>query len=308
MADFPLSSGAGYLHPLYADSLSEFGLPRCLPESGGWILKRPIGRSGVYDAMGLYPLFLCTNWSKLPVDLEHEAGIVSLAVVADPFGDHTPDLLRAAFPDVMLPFKEHFVVDLAAGGAGSRRHRYYARKALKDAHVEAVDEPIQLLDAWTRLYDVLIARHKIRGIARFSRDAFEKQLRVPGIVAFRATYGEEIVGITLWYRRDEFVYWHLGAFSETGYRLCVSYALVWSAIQYFRDMRARWIDLGGGAGAQATEDDTLGAYKKGWATETRTAYFCGRILDRERYSQLARADSRTGSSDYFPAYRAGEFG
>ena len=43
-------------------------------------------------------------------------------------------------------------------------------------------------------------------------------------------------------------------------------------------------------------------FKRGWATGTRTAHFCGRVLDPERYAQLAGA----AATSYFPAYRAGE--
>jgi hypothetical protein len=54
-------------------------------------------------------------------------------------------------------------------------------------------------------------------------------------------------------------------------------------------------------------EDGLSFFKKGWSTGTRTAFFCGRILDPERYAQLATARGVAGT-DYFPAYREGEFG
>jgi hypothetical protein len=78
----------GYLHPLYAESLSEFGTPYELARCRGWILKRQIPGFSYYDAMGCYPLFPCQDWSKLSGDLE-ELGdqLVCLSVVTDPFGD-----------------------------------------------------------------------------------------------------------------------------------------------------------------------------------------------------------------------------
>src|SRR5688572_14082918 len=109
---------AGYADPRYARAFSEFGSPCLLEESGGWILKRQIDGSADSDAMGLYPLFTCRNWPLLPEDLT-KAGetLVSIALVTDPFGDYTADQLQAWFGDVVLAFKEHFVVDLSHPGS-----------------------------------------------------------------------------------------------------------------------------------------------------------------------------------------------
>jgi hypothetical protein len=60
---------SGYMHPNYAHSLREFGEPRELPGSGGWILERIIPGTPYRDAMGCYPLFACNDWSKLANDL-----------------------------------------------------------------------------------------------------------------------------------------------------------------------------------------------------------------------------------------------
>ena len=60
---------SGYLHPQYAQSLSEFGEPLELTSSNGWILKRPIPETSQFDGMGCYPIFTCENWSNLEQDL-----------------------------------------------------------------------------------------------------------------------------------------------------------------------------------------------------------------------------------------------
>ena len=78
----------GYLHADYARSLAEFGTPRELPRSGGWILERKIPGFNAYDAMGCYPLFCCKDWSRLQGDIaELQSELVSLSLVPDPFGD-----------------------------------------------------------------------------------------------------------------------------------------------------------------------------------------------------------------------------
>jgi hypothetical protein len=114
--------------------------------------------------MGCYPLFAYRDWPCLREDLDAVGGeLVSVAVVADPFGDFNAELLKRAFRDVVLPFKEHFVADLrlAPGQFVSKHHRYYARKALAGLEVEVCDKPAPLLDEWTGLYANLIERQRI---------------------------------------------------------------------------------------------------------------------------------------------------
>jgi hypothetical protein len=79
-----------------------------------------------------------------------------------------------------------------------------------------------------------------------------------------------------------------------------------SAREYFSQHGCRFLNLGAGAGLGPSADG-LSRFKQGWSTSTRTAYLCGRVLDRDAYDRLVR-DSHRGGSDYFPAYRAGEFG
>ena len=74
------------------------------------------------------------------------------------------------------------------------------------------------------------------------------------------------------------------------------------ALEHYARLGLEWAHLGAGAGAALSEADGLSRFKAGWASETRTAYLCGRVFDRRRYTDLAGAAPTT----YFPAYRAGE--
>jgi len=95
----------GYAHPLYAQSLREFGTPRELQHCGGWVLKRAVPGGSAHDAMGCYPLFACRDWSQLHVDLEQlEPDIVALSLVTDPFGAYQLGDLQRCF-DRVIPFK-----------------------------------------------------------------------------------------------------------------------------------------------------------------------------------------------------------
>jgi hypothetical protein len=297
---------AGYGHPAYARSLREFGTPRALPLSGGFLLERPVPGSDRRDAIGPYPLFACPDWSALPADLD-EVGrdLVSIALVPDPFGAPDPARLRQAF-DVVRPFKDHFVYDLSvpAARALTKHHRYYVRQARVDLTIEACD-PGGFLDQWVALYATLVERHRLRGIKAFSRESFREQLAVPGITVLRALLGGRTVGAHLWYVSGGVAYSHLMAQSEEGYEASAAYALYAGAIEHFAT-RAAWLDLGAGAGVAAASEG-LTRFKRGFATGTRPAFFCGRIVDRDAYAALAARAGALPEEPYFPAYRRAEF-
>src|SRR5215207_8181088 len=95
----------GYLSPLYAHSLEEYGEPLELSSSGGWLLKRSISDTSYYDAMGCYPIFVCKNWSNLQEDLDRISNqLICASLVTDPFGSYSPEALRTTF-EFALPYK-----------------------------------------------------------------------------------------------------------------------------------------------------------------------------------------------------------
>jgi len=294
----------GYRSPEYAQSLSEFGTPIELSNSGGWLLERRVPVSQERDAMGCYPIFAARDWRGLAKDfacIDHR--LISIALVTDPFGDYTVDQLRLFF-DRVMPFKEHFVADLSKPLNISKHHMYYSKKAASEITVELGPPPPNFCAEWTRLYEGLVRRKKLSGIKAFSRAAFELQLKVPGMTVIRAIENGALVGAHLWYEQEEVAYSHLAAASERGYQLNCSYAIYAAALEYFRP-RVKRIDFGGGAGA-GVRDDGLTWFKRGWANSLQTVYFCGKILNLESYNALSKASGHE-SSTYFPAYRTGEF-
>ena len=299
----------GYRHRAYAGALADFGTPRELRHCGGWVLERPVPGSNAVDAMGCYPIFCCRDWQRIPDDMsELGSRLVTLSLVADPFGNHDPALLRSAFAPV-IPFKTHFVADLTVPirSLVSEHHQYYARKSLRRVRVDVCTAPAQYLDAWTSLFVVLAARHRLKGIKAFSRNSFEKQLSVPGLVMFTAETEGRLAGIQLWYQQDDVAYGHLAAYSPAGYdiRARASYGMYWVIIQYFAS-RVRWLDLGGSAGSSGDARDGLVQFKQGWSSGTRTAFLCGRVLNLAAYADIMNT-AGVRESDYFPAYRQGEF-
>jgi Acetyltransferase (GNAT) domain len=298
----------GYLHPDYVKSLSEFGVPLQLPKSGGWLLTRTIVGAEV-DAMGTYPLFACSDWKSLNCDFNQLGkSLVSVVVVTDPFGEYNESLLRDCFGDRVIPFKSHFLNDLGCPPKNTicEHHARNAAIGLRQVTVERCKDPVSHLDEWLRLYSVLTKRHQITGIRAFSATSFAGQLRTPGIVCFRALRGLQTIGMILWYVQNSVAYYHLGAYTDEGYQLRASFALFRRALEYFAESGLKYANLGAGAGLSSVADDGLSRFKRGWCTTVRTSYLCGRIFDRKEYDRLVCARG-IAATEYFPAYRRGEF-
>lgn len=293
----------GYLHAGYAHALAEFGTPLYLSTAQGWLLQRPIPATQDWDVAGCYPFFACHDWQQLHHDIAAlPPELVSLTLVTDPLGQFAEADLRTAFPDLLRPYKEHFVVDLQQFSRATlnAHHRRNVRQALSQVAVEVCHDVLGL-EEWVTLYDHLVQRHHITGIAAFSRASFAAQWQVPGLTVLRATQQGETVGMTLWYRDEDRVYYHLAAYSPRGYECKASYALFHAAIEHFAQAGLRWMALGAGAGVQNDGADGLTRFKRGWATETRPVYLCGRILNQAAYHTL----TTTGAAEpgFFPAYR-----
>ncbi len=298
------SPGAGYRHRLYAESFFEAGTCVELPNCGGWVVRRAIPGSDFHDAMGCYPLFACRDWSRLEVDLDTLDGLVSLTLVTDPFANLDIASLSRVF-EVVRPFKQHHVAETARAAElpVTRHHRRNLRRARRVVRVEQHDAA-GLLDEFVELYGVLRRRHGISGIRAFSRDAIGRQLRVPGIVAFRATVDGAVAGIHLWYVDGDVAFAHLGATNALGYATMASYALYAVAIEALSE-RVRWLDLGAAPGLEeSARSHGLVGFKRGFATGTRPVFLCGKVFDPKRYDELAEPHAARG---YFPAYRVDGF-
>ena len=299
-----MNAYSAYSDPLYVHSLREFGRPRELARSGGWILERPIPGTSYTDATGCYPLFACRDWSKLPEDLA-EVGreVVSLALVVDPFSGVSPEYLQRHF-DVVKPFKTHYIADLTQPPetfVGSMQRRY-ARKSLEKMEVEICHHPARYAAEWVRLYDNLIRRYDIRGVSAFSPECFANQLQVNGMMLFMGKQEGQPVSASLVLKAGRKAYSHLAASSDRGYRIRAAYGVHWTILQYGREHGITHVDFGGTAGPKDDPESGLAQFKKGWANNQRIAYFCGRVFNRQAYELLCD-QYRSVYTGYFPAYR-----
>ncbi len=296
-----METSLGYADPGYTESLAEFATVRQLPASGGAVLVRPVPVGDGLDAIGPYPVFDCREWSALPQDVSAlRGGLISLVLVTDPFAADAHDAVLAAGADVVRTYKEHYVVDLRTPSdeVGRPSRRRTAARALEGLEVDAVAGTAADAREWAQLYEHVVRRHEVSGIASFSTGSLAAQLALPGAELLTARRGGELVAAQLCLRRGDVVYSHLASSSPVGYRLRAMHGLDLFALGHFA-RSARWFDFGGGSGGP---DDGLAAYKQSWSTGTRQTWLAGWVLDRAAYERIA-GPGAVDDGAYFPRYR-----
>lgn len=293
-----------YASLAYAHALNHAGRPVPVPEWGVPILARSIPRDlnpalgQGEDAMGLYPLTALATTADLSGGLERlrGLGLVSVVLVPDPLTGPPQEHLSEAF-DFVRPFKPHLTIDPACGRySPSRHHAERIRRGHRRCRIEVGSLPLWLED-WKRLYRGLVTRRSVSGAAAFPDASFEVMGKDPALVAFAASVGDHIVGMTLWFACDGVIYNHLTAVDADGYANGASFALYDTAIQHFEGQGV--VNLGGGAGIGSGEGG-LFAFKSGFANGEVMTSLCGAVLDPARYAAL----SAGVETEFFPAYRA----
>ncbi|MEM9520638.1 MAG: GNAT family N-acetyltransferase [Actinomycetota bacterium] len=287
----------------YCATLSHLGVPVSFDRAGGAMLSRTIDSSCLTDLTGPYPWAGFSDWSSVGAELDAITGPVTATVVVAPTSDVDDDVLVEQFPDHLVDFKLHFLVDLTADHATSRSatHRRKVRRSRPELSVSALEPTPVIADRWVELYHHLGERHAITGGAAFSDDGLRAQLVHPDCRCFGAFVGDELVGMVSFMTSGAVAAYHLGAYAQSGYALEAAYAIFPVAFDVLAAEGVELVNLGGGAGLSVEEGDGLARFKRGWSTHTGVARVAGRILDPEAFDRLSSSSETT----FWPPYRAG---
>jgi hypothetical protein len=286
-----------YRHPLYAKAFAYDYEALYLKEADTYVLLRPIAGTAYVDAMGVYPLCPMNADADIEKDFAtlRQRNAISLVFITDPFFHLDLEDAQRHF-DSARPFKEHFVCNLEKDHIFSKHHRYEIKSARKHCETSVIKLE-EHLDAWYELYCALIDKHRIAGIQAFPKRYFADICALSPIM-IGAFHDGILVSAHIWFRHHTYAYSHLAASSEQGYLLGAAYAVYDHSIRYLHEQGVCMIDLGGGAGNEASAG--LSAFKKGFSNDSIMCHLRGKILNEPIYAELSRGKK----SDYFPLYRA----
>jgi hypothetical protein len=265
---------------------------------GSFVLTRPIAGTSARDAIGCYPLAGFAPDADIGSGLRQlkDRGLVSIVIVPDPLSSPPLADLARNF-SICRPYKVHYCIDRSRPyRPSSPSHRSTLRKSIGSCQI-SVERLGVRLDQWCALYDNLIIRRGISGVATFSPRFFEKIADHSAFTTFVAQRLGEVVSMAIWVRSANVAYYFLNVSSPLGYAVAAAYATMAAAIEHFKDVQ--WLHLGGGAGG--TGRDGLSHFKKGFANTDLTALLCGSVLDARAYAELS---SGIAPNAWFPAYRA----
>jgi len=271
-----------------------------LPNARTHVLRRPIPGTGLFDAMGCYPIcvFAATDCLQADFELLANRGVVSLVLVTDCLTQPDEPFLQRHF-DLCRPYKTHYLFDGALAEANySRHHRKGIRRASKRCETRVVNLGDYLAD-WITCYETLVKKKGITGLQSFSRSYFERLAAHPQATTIAAFADGVFVSGYIWMGDQERVYGHLSASTNLGYKFESAYMCCDHAIRLFRD--GHILDFGGGAGVGSGETEGLSEFKSGFANTEKRNFLCGKIIDRDTYQTLSTA--RGAATNFFPAYR-----
>lgn len=289
---FAAAGRYGYHHPSYAESFAEAGAVRHLRGSGSWLLTRPIPGSERRDAFVGYPRLVVRDPRGLHEELQAIASladVVTVTALTDPLSTLDEELLRPSFPDLVRVDAQHYLADLVSFWP-ARDHRRAARAALRLLDVEVEDAPAGLVEAWDALGGTALPGSELG----LSAQALERQLALPGCVAFKAVAEDGAVAMAVVYVSGNDATLHAMTTSAAGEELGARYALVQTMAEDMAGRGLRALDLGSA--------DADPAFMDGWTETMQPSFRCGRIIDRVAYEELVAAAGTTDSAA-FPSYR-----
>jgi hypothetical protein len=290
----------------YAETLGHIGRVRWLPQAGGALFERNVSGTIYTDLVGPYPWAGFDDWSKLGDDLSRmHSGTapVSVTAVVAPSTASTDAALQRAFPDHLVDFKPHFLVDLSSnyGDSFAASHRRKISRRDERLSICCVEPTGSVRSDWVRLYRALADRHQLSEMASFSASALTRQLYLDGTHVFAARLEQETVGMAIFMVDGPLAAYHLGAYSRRGYELEASFSLFPVAFKSLAANGVKLLNLGGGSGLGPSVNDGLSRFKRGWSTHQEMSRIGGRIIRPDVYAQLSGASP---PSNYFPRYRS----
>lgn len=257
-----------------------------------YLVKTPIGDSGLYDLTNCYP-FASTyplEWSTLP---DEDPNLVCSYWVTNPTAPK-PDW----WADIVKECNEHYIVDNYDYSKIPENHKRNIKKNLASVSVETIipsGDTLAQAQLFYWLYSNLKERHKIEGLADFTLAQINYMLETPGCILFKAvdTHTGVPLGMAIFYAGYYCSYYWLAAYSEVGYERNVGFILMHEALTKLDKLGFNLVVLGAGRG------EGLSRYKRGFSSYSKKNYIALNIHNKEAYLKLLDGKN----NDFVPMYR-----
>ena len=284
-----------YNTPEYAACFDGLAELRNIGKNLGYMRLRGIEGIPHKDAIIAAPRLTFSDAATV-VETLRSWDIVSAVIIPDPLQEAQE--LENNF-DTVRPFKTHYVYDPAQKIEFQGFHKTNIAIADKKCRVRRISFQDHI-ESWLTFWDILLERHHIEGLARYSRQYFASLASVPGLIAYGAfDLDGNIVAISLWFEHGDHAVSHLNACAPEGYKIQANYGIYKFMLEDLKDKAL--IDLGSNVGAVDDPEDGLSKFKSGFSNTVRQSYICGLICDRARYDELTAGRKNEA---FFPAYRA----
>ncbi len=285
----------------FARSYEFAGAIVSLPRSGLKVIQRRI-RGQYYDLLGVYPFVHEVDVALLELDLQElSSDVVSLVMVADPFC--SPQMLEnTTHWEVSRPFKRQSMLNLQTDDAPpwSKNLRRDIRIGTASNDLSWAKPGADSARTFWNLYQRIVEKHQVDGIARLSEKSIEQQLSCQGASMLIATDSKQVSGAAIIFRVGDWANLHLMAVHPGAMKSCAGAALLAQTIEQLRAEGSRLFNLGGSAGLQDAANDGLWKFKKRWGDCTGETALLGKVLNPSAYQTLCSGRQRR---PFFPAYR-----
>lgn len=203
------------------------------------------------------------------------------------------------------------VMDLTQGPEAiwkgmSSRCRNMIRKAQKMGVIIEVDEGLEHLDTFHRLYTETMDRRQAREYYYFSRPWLDtlKKLFTCQIVLMYPLKDGEVIASSIFLMGDSYCHYFLAGSSPSGYQTGANNLLLFIAAQWLSNRYLKYLNLGGGH----EKNDGLFRFKSSFSSKSHNFFIGTKIIDAKNYNDMKIIRINKGSayidSTYFPIYRS----
>jgi hypothetical protein len=301
-----------YRSKQYADCFLDLGESYRLANTDSYLIKKPF-KDGYYDLYSPYPILdFHKKQAFSHIDLISDISSISDGNILAATIITNPLLKWEEIPvgddpwcwSYCKKYKTHYYIDFKNDLDLPTNHKRNIKKALNklEIRINLTKTPDQKAESFTSMYKNLVEKHSISGFADFSDDYFRQLFKVPGILLAEAFCkgSDEPCGQITYLLDGDYAYYHLAAYNSQGYANNASFGIMYSMINYFKELGISKLLLGSYPGNIETEDNGLLRFKRGFSNSSRQNFILGKILNKSKYNEFSQGKS----GEFFPLYRS----